>query len=249
METPIKSNKVTLTSGYGNRKYRYQGKLVRDFHNGNDLVPSPYYACDILAFEDGTVTGVQKTGVQYGTGCYVRIKHDNGYYTLYHHLKTNSICVNVGDRVKKGQKLGIIGTTGQSTGVHLHFQIDKGSSSTSINPYDYLFNGKKLVEDKPIDELANEVIQGLWGNGEDRKDRLTKAGYNYNEVQARVNEILNSSKNNDELLDLVRRTIRGDFGNGTERKNRLGSRYSEVQEQVNKNIENNNWTWDNIKLY
>jgi len=47
---------------------------------------------------------------------------------------------------------------------------------------------------KTIDELANEVIQGLWGNGEDRYNRLTEAGYDYNAVQNRVNEILGDSK-------------------------------------------------------
>lgn len=45
--------------------------------------------------------------------------------------------------------------------------------------------------DKSVDAVAREVLQGLWGNGSDRKDRLTKAGYNYKEVQQRVNELLN----------------------------------------------------------
>lgn len=143
---PIKANKIRCTSKYGNRSYAYQGKQISDFHRGVDLVAEPNNRNEeILAFEDGEVTSVQKTGKQYGTGCYVRIKHSNGYYTLYYHLKSGSIVVNKGDKVKKGQKIGIIGTTGQSTGVHLHFQIDKGSSSTSINPYDYVFNNKELV--------------------------------------------------------------------------------------------------------
>lgn len=143
---PIKTNSVRVSSPYGNRQYYYQGKLVKDFHRGIDLVP---IGCtgneEILAFEDGVVTGVQKIGKQYGTACYVRIKHDNGMYTLYYHLKSNSIVVNVGDRVVKGQKLGIIGTTGVSTGIHLHFQIDYGNSNNSINPYDYVFNGKEII--------------------------------------------------------------------------------------------------------
>lgn len=143
---PIKTNSVRVSSPYGNRQYYYQGKLVKDFHTGIDLVP---IGCtgneEILAFEDGIVTGVQKTGQQYGTACFVRIKHDNGMYTLYYHLKSNSIVVNVGERVTRGQKLGIIGTTGVSTGIHLHFQIDYGNSNNSINPYDYVFNGKEII--------------------------------------------------------------------------------------------------------
>lgn len=145
---PIKANKLKCTSKYGNRSYTYKGKKVSDYHRGIDLVANPNNRNEeILAFADGQVTSVQKTGAQYGTGCYVRIKHSNGYYTLYYHLKSGSIVVNKGDKVKKGQKIGIIGTTGQSTGVHLHFQIDKGSSSSSINPYDYVFGNKILVPD------------------------------------------------------------------------------------------------------
>ena len=194
MKVPINSENIKITSRYGNRKYYYQGKLIKDFHNGIDLVPSPCNNNEILAFADGVVTSMQKTGRQYGTGCYVRIKHSNGLYTLYYHLKSGSICVNVGDKVKKGQKLGIIGTTGKSTGTHLHFQIDKGSSKTSINPYDYLFNDKIFIEEKAqelpkvnkpnILLMVKKTIRGDYGNGQTRKNKLGKY---YNEVQHQVN--------------------------------------------------------------
>lgn len=142
---PIKSEKLKVTSGYGNREYKYQGKMVKDFHHGIDLIASPKNnSAEILCIADGTVTGVRKRGKQYGDGCYVRVKHSNGYYSLYFHMKDKSVCVDVGTKVKKGQKIGIIGTTGKSTGVHLHFQIDKGTSATSINPYDYVFGDKTL---------------------------------------------------------------------------------------------------------
>lgn len=194
MKVPINSENIKITSRYGNRKYYYQGKLIKDFHNGIDLVPSPCNNNEILAFADGVVTSMQKTGRQYGTGCYVRIKHSNGLYTLYYHLKSGTICVNVGDKVKKGQKLGIIGTTGKSTGIHLHFQIDKGSSKTSINPYDYLFNNKIFIEEKAQDIskvnkpnillMVKKTIRGDYGNGQTRKNKLGKY---YNEVQHQVN--------------------------------------------------------------
>jgi len=109
--------------------------------------------------------------------------------------------------------------------------------------------------DKSIDELANEVIAGKWGNGDERKTKLTNAGYDYSKVQARVNEMLssnssnNNSTSNDELLTLVKKTIRGDFGNGDTRKKNLGSNYSEVQKQVNLNIQHGTTNWNNIKLY
>ena len=195
MKVPINSENIKITSRYGNRKYYYQGKLIKDFHNGIDLVPSPCNNNEILAFADGVVTSMQKTGRQYGTGCYVRIKHSNGLYTLYYHLKSGTICVNVGDKVKKGQKLGIIGTTGKSTGIHLHFQIDKGSSKTSINPYDYLFNNKMFIEEKTQEDkpkvnkpnillMVKKTILGDYGNGQTRKNKLGKY---YNEVQHQVN--------------------------------------------------------------
>ena len=194
MKVPINSENIKITSRYGNRKYYYQGKLIKDFHNGIDLVPSPCNNNEILAFADGVVTSMQKTGRQYGTGCYVRIKHSNGLYTLYYHLKSGTICVNVGDKVKKGQKLGIIGTTGKSTGIHLHFQIDKGSSKTSINPYDYLFNDKIFIEEKAQDIpkvnkpnillMVKKTIRGDYGNGQTRKNKLGKY---YKEVQHQVN--------------------------------------------------------------
>lgn len=195
MKVPINSENIKITSRYGNRKYYYQGKLIKDFHNGIDLVPSPCNNNEILAFADGVVTSMQKTGRQYKAGCYVRIKHSNGLYTLYYHLKSGTICVNVGDKVKKGQKLGIIGTTGKSTGIHLHFQIDKGSSKTSINPYEYLFNDKIFIEEKAQEELpkvnkpnillmVKKTIRGDYGNGGTRKNKLGKY---YKEVQHQVN--------------------------------------------------------------
>ena len=256
MQVPINNENIKITSYYGNRQYYYQGKLVKDFHNGIDLVPSPCNNDEILAFADGVVTSVQKTGVQYGIGCFVRLKHNNGLYTLYYHLKSGSVCVNVGDNVRKGQKLGIIGTTGQSTGIHLHFQIDKGSSNTSINPYDYLFNIKSFIEEKPQEdlskfsdeELAKMVWQGKFGNGQERKNKL---GDRYYSVQKLVNEQAkkNIEKINNEFLNLVRKTIRGDFGNGLERKQKLGQYYDEVQNQVNLNLRDGRTRWDNIKLY
>ena len=255
MRVPINSENIRITSYYGNRQYYYKGKLIKDFHNGIDLVPSPCNNNEILAFADGIVTSVQRTGIQFGTGCYVRLKHSNGLYTLYYHLKSGSICVNVGDEVIKGQKLGIIGTTGQSTGIHLHFQIDKGNSSTSINPYDYLFNGKEFISNTPQnelskysnEELANKVIRGDYGNGEERKNAL---GNRYNAVQSIVNKLLSgTNENKPNILEMVRKTIRGDYGNGEERKNALGKYYDEVQKQVNLNFKNGTTSWNNIKLY
>ena len=92
---------------------------------------------------------------------------------------------------------------------------------------------------KRIDTLAREVLAGNWGNGQDRVNRLTSAGYDYNSVQNRVNEILSgsASKPTGKSIDtLAREVIRGDWGNGQDRKNRLekaGYDYTAVQRRVN----------------
>lgn len=107
---------------------------------------------------------------------------------------------------------------------------------------------------KSNEDIANEVIQGKWGNNPERKQRLTDAGYDYNAIQDIVNNKMASNTSasntsNDELLTLVKKTIRGDFGNGADRKKALGSNYDEVQRQVNLNLQNGLTRWDNIKLF
>lgn len=107
---------------------------------------------------------------------------------------------------------------------------------------------------KSLDEIAKDVIAGKYGNYPERKTRLEAEGYNYSQVQGRVNEILVGNKptpqpSGDDLLTLVKKTIRGDFGNGQARRNALGSRYDEVQRQVNLNLKNGLSRWDNIRLY
>lgn len=89
---------------------------------------------------------------------------------------------------------------------------------------------------KPIDEVAKEVIKGEWGNGEDRKARLTQAGYDYNAVQARVNEILNPQPRRKSIDEIANEVIAGKWGNNPERKRRLesaGYDYNAVQKRVN----------------
>ena len=117
-----------------------------------------------------------------------------------------------------------------------------------VNPY---VEDKKDNElDKYSDEeLAQMVIRGDFGNGEERVKAL---GDRYNNVQKIVNNIINNnnnSQNNVDLLTLVKKTIRGDFGNGEERVKALGDNYDKVQKQVNENFKHGTTNWDNIKLY
>ena len=94
----------------------------------------------------------------------------------------------------------------------------------------------KSVENskKSVDEIAREVINGEWGNGSERKQRLTAAGYSYSDIQKRVNEICAGKKKS--VDEIAREVINGEWGNGGERKQRLtaaGYSYSDIQKRVN----------------
>ena len=99
---------------------------------------------------------------------------------------------------------------------------------------------KETIVSKSVETVAREVIAGKWGNGADRKKRLANAGYNYAEVQAKVNELLSVNIVTPQLksvTEIAREVIRGKWGNGTDRKTRLtqaGYDYSAVQREVNR---------------
>ncbi|GKV57709.1 peptidase M23 [Sporosarcina sp. NCCP-2222] len=98
-------------------------------HEGIDIArPS---SRDILAADNGVVTDV---GYHSTYGNRIVITHNNGYETLYAHL--SSIDVKVGQTVPQGSKIGVMGSTGRSTGMHLHFEVFKGGSN--INPLSVL---------------------------------------------------------------------------------------------------------------
>lgn len=94
----------------------------------------------------------------------------------------------------------------------------------------------ETTDKKSVDELANEVIDGKWGDGETRKSKLEKAGYDYDKVQNRVNEILSSENKKKSVTEVAKDVINGDYGNGEERKKKLeaeGYDYDQVQAKVN----------------
>lgn len=156
---PIKANGVKVTSKFGKRIHPVTKK--DSFHYGIDLIANPNKKNEyILAMFDGKVSKVVNKGSKGGTMCLVRIKHDGGYQTAYYHLKSESVVVKVGQSVKAGQRIATIGTTGASTGVHLHFQLDKGDNKTAIDPYDYIFKGKSLITKKVKQEVKYIVKKG-----------------------------------------------------------------------------------------
>ncbi|UOE92112.1 M23 family metallopeptidase [Alkalihalobacillus sp. LMS39] len=116
-----------ITSQFGNRKDPFTRWTA--FHSGTDIAAPLNTA--IFAAADGKVTYAGRDG---GYGLVVRIKHDDTYETLYAHL--NRIDVEVGDEVTKGDTIAGMGTTGRSTGVHLHYEIRRNGEV--IDPYDYM---------------------------------------------------------------------------------------------------------------
>lgn len=123
------------------KECRITQKYKPGVHKGIDLVKYYSELDYITAHSDGEVVEYRnsyyttdKEGNSYGN--YVKIKHQNGYYTLYAHLKYKSVIVKTGDKVKKGEIIGYMGNTGYSKGGHLHFEILK--YSTKIDPLPYL---------------------------------------------------------------------------------------------------------------
>ena len=177
-------------------------------HNGVDLgwrqdenENKVYANCKgtVVEIQDGLGNLQGSTGVQ-SWGNYVLIKHGNGYHSRYAHLKSG-ILVKKGQEVDENTQLGIIGDSGNAYGRHLHFEVATGySSATRIDPTPYLTKAiyeepaQPVQPSKSVEELANEVIAGKWGNGQERKDKLTQAGYDYDAVQSKVNEILSQSQ-------------------------------------------------------
>ena len=133
LEALAQQNNVNMTSGdwywplpgrykisslFGNRADPFTGK--RDNHTGTDI-PAPS-GTPIYAAKTGVVTTVNKNQNASSYGYYCIISHGNGYATLYAHQKQVPI-VQEGQTVQKGQVIGYVGTTGRSTGNHLHFEL------------------------------------------------------------------------------------------------------------------------------
>ena len=123
--SPLKGE---ISSDFAERSDPF-GTNSTEFHRGIDIVP--YSGSRVKAFADGEVTTV---GNDPSYGNYIKISHENGLETLYAHC--SSLLVNKGDRVKAGQSVAIPGSTGRSTGVHLHFEIRYNGDC--IDPMEYL---------------------------------------------------------------------------------------------------------------
>lgn len=128
---PVDRRRISIRSGFGWRRDPFT-KGYR-FHQGLDLagrIGTPIYAT-----ADGLVLDPYANSSMSGYGKVVVINHGFGYQTLYGHL--SKILVKPGDKVKRGQIIGHMGSTGRSKGPHLHYEIHyKG---TPVNPINYLY--------------------------------------------------------------------------------------------------------------
>ena len=153
MKTPI--NGAKISSGYGMRKHPITG--YNKTHKGVDFAaPS---GTPIFAAGNGVIEYIGRNG---GYGKYIRIRHDGTYKTAYAHLKNFKKSLNNGDRVKQGDVIGYVGSTGNSTGPHLHYEILV--KNTQINPATLkLPSGRNLKEQemKSFKLVKNKVRNKL----------------------------------------------------------------------------------------
>ena len=152
-----------------------------------------------------------------------------------------------GDCTGEADHVGIVTETG------IRFHVIEGNKGNAVGYRSMSVNGRyirgfivpkysrfatkaepaKTESKKSVEEVAREVIDGKWGTGVDRKKRLTAAGYDYDTVQSKVNELLKSKK---DVSTVAKEVLAGKWGNGAARKKRLtaaGYDYDAVQKKVN----------------
>ena len=160
MKTPI--NGARLSSPFGMRKHPIDG--FNKMHRGTDFAAP--MGTPIMASGDGII---KKAGWCGGGGNCVKIKHNSTYQTVYAHMSKFARGIKSGVRVKQGQTIGYVGSTGKSTGPHLHYEVivngKKINSQTLKLPSGKILKGdeRKLFETKKIklDVLKSEKIVGL----------------------------------------------------------------------------------------
>ena len=160
MKTPI--NGARLSSPYGMRKHPIDG--YNKMHKGTDFAAPK--GTPIMASGNGII---QKVGWCGGGGNCVKIKHNSTYQTVYAHMSKFARGIKKGVRVKQGQTIGFVGSTGKSTGPHLHYEVivngKKVNSQTLKLPSGKILKGedRKIFETKKIklNVLKSEKIIGL----------------------------------------------------------------------------------------
>ena len=160
MKTPI--NGARLSSAFGMRKHPIDG--FNKMHRGTDFAAP--MGTPIMASGSGVIIRARWCG---GGGNCIKIKHNSAYETIYAHMKNFSRGIKEGIRVKQGQIIGYVGSTGKSTGPHLHYEVvingKKVNSQKLKLPSGKVLKGKERkvfeVEKIKLDVLKSELIIGL----------------------------------------------------------------------------------------
>ena len=148
MKTPI--NGARLSSSFGMRKHPILG--YNKMHRGTDFAaPS---GTPIMASGSGTVTRARWCG---GGGNCVKIKHNSTYETIYAHMKSFAKGVKEGRKVKQGQIIGYVGSTGLSTGPHLHYEVIVNGKK--VNSQKLKLPSGKILRGKEREEFELERIK------------------------------------------------------------------------------------------
>ena len=214
LEFPLEK-KFPLGSGFGPRGSLAGGRIKAHNHKGQDIAAPT--GTKVKSVDDGVVVRSSPVAQGGGYGNFIVIKHKD-FYSAYGHLSKRE--VNKGDTVKKGQLIGLVGSTGLSTGPHLHFEIRKSENGSQIDPKPYLTgselsstilgketndvktDGEKPDDEKPDDEKTNSEIEkpeepedyGLMGQ------LLKMVGFKENYTTENQNSIMEDIKRIKQLL-------------------------------------------------
>jgi len=160
MKTPI--NGARLSSAFGMRKHPIDG--YNKMHRGTDFAAP--MGTPIMASGSGVITRARWCG---GGGNCVKIKHNSSYETIYAHMRNFARGIKEGSRVKQGQIIGYVGSTGKSTGPHLHYEVVKNGKK--INSQKLKLPSGKILKNKErkifevvkikLDVFKSELIIGL----------------------------------------------------------------------------------------
>lgn len=148
LRTPI--NGARLSSGFGMRKHPILG--YSKMHKGVDFAAAT--GTPVYAAGDGVV---EYSGRKGGYGNYIRVGHNKQYSTAYAHLSKISNKVRKGARVKQGDVIGFVGSTGNSTGPHLHYELLAGN--TQVNPKNVKFQTGNKLEGKELVAFKSNIQQ------------------------------------------------------------------------------------------
>jgi murein DD-endopeptidase MepM/ murein hydrolase activator NlpD len=144
LRTPV--NGAILTSGFGMRRHPILGYSL--MHRGVDFgVPA---GTPIMAAGDGVI---EKRETSNGYGNYIRIRHQSDYATAYAHMSRFGEGITVGKRVRQGQIIGYVGSTGRATGPHLHFEVLKNTAQ--VNPITVKFPASAKLEGAEMAKFKN----------------------------------------------------------------------------------------------